>query len=64
MSELPTTDERVTADVLRTSYRVMAQAFNRVHGLPRATDTVIAENLGQARGAIERLFKDKGWKLT
>lgn len=39
---------------LDESYLILAAAFNRIHGLPRTTDTELASRIEAARAKIER----------
>lgn len=40
-------------EALEESHRTLAQAFSRIHGLPRSTDTALATQIGQTRARIE-----------
>lgn len=43
---------------LRESYRAMAVAFDRIHCLPRTSDSAIATLLEMARARIETLLPE------
>jgi hypothetical protein len=44
-------------EVLADAYRVLAYAFNRIHGLPRTSDTELATDIEKMRARIETLRK-------
>jgi len=38
---------------LKLAYETLAEAFGRIHGLPRTSDTTLANRIGQTRAKIE-----------
>lgn len=42
---------------LRLAYGTLAQAFGRIHGLPRTSDTDLANAIGQTRAKIEAALR-------
>jgi len=46
-------DTAALVEALNASYSVLATAFNRIHSLPRGTDTELAKRIGNVRAQIE-----------
>ena len=46
-------EAKALREALEDGYKMLAQAFNRIHALPRSSDTALAEQIGQTRARIE-----------
>jgi len=46
-------EAKALREALEDGYKMLAQAFSRIHALPRSSDTALAEQIGQTRARIE-----------
>ena len=46
-------EAKALREALEDGYKMLARAFNRIHALPRSSDTALAEQICQTRARIE-----------